>query len=105
MSRNDYGLKCLREAKQELQINEVDGRTGMTRAGDVAALQKQNEFPGSKLKTAVHWQSQGPGSKAAYRRRKSFCARSAGQMKTVSVKLRRDPNSRSKTGCVERWKC
>ena len=48
----------------------------MTRAG-VAAYRRLN--PGSKLKTAVTGKVK-PGSKAA-KRRKSFCARSAGQMK------------------------
>ena len=51
----------------------------MTRAG-VAAYRRAN--PGSKLKTAVTGKVK-PGSKAA-KRRKSFCARSAGQMKEVS---------------------
>jgi len=48
----------------------------MTKAG-VAKYRKDN--PGSKLKTAVTGKVK-PGSKAA-KRRKSFCARSAGQMK------------------------
>ena len=51
---------------------------GMTKAG-VAAYRRKN--PGSKLKTAVTGKVK-PGSKAA-KRRKSFCARSAGQMKKV----------------------
>ena len=46
--------------------------------------------PGSKLKTAVTGKVK-PGSKAA-KRRKSFCARSAGQMKKFP-KAARDPNS------------
>jgi hypothetical protein len=49
---------------------------GMTQAG-VKAYRRLN--PGSKLKTAVTGKVK-PGSKAA-KRRKSFCARSAGQMK------------------------
>ena len=49
---------------------------GMTKAG-VAAYRRAN--PGSKLRTAVTGKVK-PGSKAA-KRRKSFCARSAGQMK------------------------
>ena len=48
----------------------------MTAAG-VAKYRKLN--PGSKLKTAVTGKVK-PGSKDA-KRRKSFCARSAGQMK------------------------
>ena len=47
---------------------------GMTEAG-VKAYRRAN--PGSKLKTAVTGKVK-PGSKAA-KRRKSFCARSAGQ--------------------------
>ena len=49
---------------------------GMTKAG-VARYRREN--PGSKLKTAVTGKVK-PGSKAA-NRRKSYCARSAGQMK------------------------
>ena len=49
---------------------------GMTEAG-VKAYRRMN--PGSKLKTAVTGKVK-KGSKAA-KRRKSFCARSAGQMK------------------------
>ena len=63
---------------------------GMTRAG-VAAYRKAN--PGSKVK---------PGSKAA-KRRKSFCARSAGQMKKFP-KAAKDPNSRLRQA-RRRWKC
>ena len=55
---------------------------GMTKAG-VAKYRRDN--PGSKLKTAVTGKVK-PGSKAA-KRRKSFCARSAGQMKKVVVKV------------------
>ena len=49
---------------------------GMTKAG-VAAYRRKN--PGSKLQTAVTGKVK-KGSKDA-KRRKSFCARSAGQMK------------------------
>ena len=61
----------------------------MTRAG-VAAYRRAN--PGSKLKTAVTGKVK-PGSKAA-NRRKSYCARSLGQLKRSSAKTRNDPNSR-----------
>ena len=61
---------------------------GMTRAG-VKAHRRAN--PGSKLKTAVTGKVK-PGSKAA-KRRKSYCARSAGQMKKFP-KAAKDPNSR-----------
>ena len=71
---------------------------GMTRAG-VAAYRRKN--PGSKLKTAVTGKVK-PGSKAA-KRRKSFCARSAGQMKKFP-KAAKDPNSRLRQA-RRRWKC
>ena len=58
---------------------------GMTKAG-VAKYRRDN--PGSKLKTAVTGKVK-PGSKAA-KRRKSFCARSAGQMKKFP-KAAKDP--------------
>ena len=68
---------------------------GMTRKG-VAAYRRAN--PGSKLKTEVK-----AGSKAA-KRRKSYCARSAGQLKRSSAKTRNDPNSRIRQA-RRRWKC
>ena len=71
---------------------------GMTRAG-VKAYRRLN--PGSKLKTAVTGKVK-PGSKAA-KRRKSFCARSLGQMKKFP-KAAKDPNSRIKQA-RRRWKC
>ena len=60
---------------------------GMTRAG-VAAYRRAN--PGSKLKTAVTGKVAeiNQGSKAA-KRRKSYCARSAGQMKKFQQKLQK----------------
>ena len=64
---------------------------GMTKAG-VKAYTRKN--PGSKLKTAVTGKVK-PGSKDA-KRRKSFCARSLGQMKKFP-KAAKDPNSRPKT--------
>ena len=54
---------------------------GMTKAG-VARYKREN--PGSKLKTAVTGKVK-KGSKAA-NRRKSYCARSAGQMKKLDRK-------------------
>ena len=71
---------------------------GMTAAG-VAKYRKLN--PGSKLKTAVTGKVK-PGSKDA-KRRKSFCARSAGQMKKFP-KAAKDPNSRLRQA-RKRWKC
>ena len=71
---------------------------GMTKKG-VAAHRKAN--PGSKLKTAVTGKVKA-GSKDA-KRRKSFCARSAGQMKKFP-KAAKDPNSRLRQA-RKRWKC
>ena len=71
---------------------------GMTKAG-VKAYRRLN--PGSKLKTAVTGKVK-PGSKAA-KRRKSFCARSAGQMKKFP-KAAKNPNSRLRQA-RRRWRC
>jgi hypothetical protein len=71
---------------------------GMTAAG-VAKYRRDN--PGSKLKTAVTGKVK-PGSKAA-KRRKSFCARSAGQMKKFP-KAAKDPNSRLRQEMLEKIK-
>jgi len=71
---------------------------GMTQAS-VARYRKEN--PGSKLKTAVTGKVK-PGSKDA-KRRKSFCARSAGQMKQFP-KAAKDPNSRLRQA-RKRWRC
>jgi len=71
---------------------------GMTAKG-VKEYKKKN--PGSKLKTAVTGKVK-PGSKDA-KRRKSFCARSAGQMKKFP-KAAADPNSRLRQA-RKRWKC
>ena len=71
---------------------------GMTAAG-VAKYRRDN--PGSKLKTAVTGKVK-KGSKAA-KRRKSFCARSAGQIKKFP-KAAKDPNSRLRQE-RSRWKC
>ena len=72
---------------------------GMTKAG-VARYRRDN--PGSKLKTAVTGKVK-PGSKAA-NRRKSYCARSLGQLKRSSAETRNDPNSRIRQA-RRRWKC
>ena len=71
---------------------------GMTKAG-VAAYRRKN--PGSKLKTAVTEDK--PKSKARAARRKSYCARSAGQIKKFP-KAAKDPNSRLRQA-RKRWKC
>lgn len=70
---------------------------GMTAKG-VAAYRRAN--PGSKLQTAVT-EDKPTGKRAA--RRKSFCARSAGQMKQFP-EAAKDPNSRLRQA-RRRWKC
>jgi len=77
----------------------TESGAGMTAKG-VAAYRRKN--PGSKLKTAVTGKVK-PGSKAA-KRRKSYCARSLGQLKRASAKTRNDPNSRIRQA-RRRWKC
>ena len=72
---------------------------GMTAKG-VRAYRMAN--PGSKLKPAVTGKVK-KGSKAA-KRRKSFCARSLGQLKRSSAKTRNNPNSRIRQA-RRRWKC
>lgn len=70
---------------------------GMTEKG-VKAYRKAN--PGSKLQTAV---TEDNPSKDRAKRRKSFCARSAGQMRKFP-KAASDPNSRIRQA-RRRWKC
>lgn len=60
-----------------------------------------NERTGGNLKTAVTGKVK-KGSKAA-KRRKSYCARSAGQMKNFP-KAAKNPNSRLRQA-RKRWKC
>ena len=72
---------------------------GMTKAG-VARYRREN--PGSKLKTAVTGKVKA-GSKAA-KRRKSFCARSAGQAKMHNINCSKTPNKRI-CQARRRWKC
>ena len=70
---------------------------GLTRKG-VAKYRRQN--PGSKLKTAVT-EKKPTGKRAT--RRKSYCARSAGQMKKFP-KAAKNPNSRLRQA-RKRWRC
>ena len=93
--RNDYkrgGRVRKGKGMKGMSIKSGDKRptkagAGMTAKG-VAKYRRQN--PGSKLKTAVT-EKKPTGKRAA--RRKSFCARSAGQMKKFP-KAAKDPNSR-----------
>ena len=70
---------------------------GMTTKG-VKAYRRAN--PGSKLQTAVT--EKNPTGKRASRR-KSYCARSAGQMKKFP-EAAKDPNSRLRQA-RKRWRC
>jgi hypothetical protein len=85
-------------ARNKKNFRPTKSGAGMTQAG-VKAYRRLN--PGSKLKTAVTGKVK-PGSKAA-KRRKSFCARSAGQMRQFP-KAAKDPNSRLRQA-RRRWKC
>ena len=85
-------------ARNKKNFRSTKSGAGMTRAG-VKAYRRLN--PGSKLKTAVTGKVK-KGSASA-KRRKSFCARSAGQMKKFP-KAARDPNSRLRQA-RRRWKC
>ena len=77
----------------------TDKGAGMTRAG-VKAYRRMN--PGSKLKTAVTGKVK-KGSKAS-KRRKSFCARSAGQAKMHNINCKKTPKKRI-CAARRRWKC
>ena len=70
---------------------------GMTEQG-VKAFRKAN--PGSRLKTAV---TEDKPSPARSKRRKSFCARSEGQMK-MFPEAAKNPDSRLRQA-RRRWKC
>ena len=79
---------------------EGKSKSGGLNAKGVASYRKAN--PGSKLKTAVTKKS---GLTAREKsRRKSYCARSAGQLKRSSAKTRNDPNSRIRQA-RRRWRC
>jgi len=86
-------------ARNKKNYRSTKSGAGMTSAG-VAAYRRAN--PGSKLKTAVTGKVK-KGSKAA-NRRKSYCARSLGQLKRSSAETRNDPNSRIRQA-RRRWKC
>ena len=94
--------KTKRGSMKGMSIKSGDKRptksgAGMTAKG-VAKYRRRN--PGSKLQTAVT-EKDPKGKRAA--RRKSFCARSAGQMKKFP-KAAKDPNSRLRQA-RRRWRC
>jgi len=100
-SNLDYTLD-VNKVFDNLYNESTDGTkkkgAGMTKKG-IAKYRRDN--PGSKLKGAVTGKVK-KGSKAA-NRRKSYCARSAGQMKKFP-KAAKDPNSRLRQA-RKRWKC
>ena len=79
------------------KVNKKDKTDGMSKKA-VKAYRREN--PGSKLKTAVT-EDKPKGKRAS--RRKSYCARSAGQMKKFP-KAAANPNSRLRQA-RRRWKC
>ena len=84
--------------KNKKNFRPTEKGAGMTKTG-VKKYRAMN--PGSKLKTAVTGKVK-KGSKDA-KRRKSFCARSGGQMKKFP-KAAKNPNSRLRQA-RKRWKC
>lgn len=86
-----------RGADSKGHFRSTKSGAGMTAKG-VAKYRRNN--PGSKLKTAVT-EKKPTGKRAS--RRKSYCARSAGQMKQFP-KAAKDPNSRLRQA-RKRWRC
>ena len=84
-------------SRNKKNFRSTKSGAGMTQEG-VQAYRRLN--PGSKLSTAVTEDRPGPKNAA---RRKSYCARSAGQMKKFP-KAAKDPNSRLRQA-RKRWKC
>ena len=86
-------------ARNKKNFRSTKSGAGMTKAG-VAAYRRAN--PGSKLKTAVTGEVK-KGSAAA-KRRKSYCSRSAGQMKMHNISCKKTPKKRI-CAARRRWKC
>ena len=84
--------------KTKKYFRSTKSGAGMTKDG-VAKYRRDN--PGSKLKTAVTKKKNLTAKEKA--RRKSFCARSAGQMKKFP-KAAKNPNSRLRQA-RRRWRC
>ena len=85
-----------------MSIKSGDKRPTKSGAGMTAkGVAKYNRRTGGNLKAAVTESK--PSSKARAARRKSYCARSAGQMKKFP-KAAKDPNSRLRQA-RRRWKC
>lgn len=84
-------------ARNKKNFRSTESGAGMTQAG-VKAYRRMN--PGSKLSTAVTEDKPGPKRAA---RRKSYCARSAGQMK-MFPKAAANPKSRLRLA-RKKWRC
>ena len=93
--RKRGGLKGFTQKSGDMRPTKSGA--GMPAKG-VAKYRRQN--PGRKLKTAVT-EKKPTGKRAA--RRKSFCARSAGQMKKFP-QAAKNPNSRLRQA-RRRWRC
>ena len=87
----------IRTSVKSGNFRKTKAGAGMTEKG-VKAYRRAN--PGSKLKTAVT-EDKPTGERA--KRRKSFCARSAGQAK-MFPEAAKNPNSRLRQA-RKRWKC
>jgi len=94
--QTSYTLQHTKKTKK--YFRSTKSGAGMTTAG---VKKYRKDKPGSKLKTAVTGKVK-PGSKAA-KRRKSYCARSAGQMKQFP-KSAANPKSRLRQA-RKRWNC
>jgi len=94
--------KTKKDTMKGMSIKSGDKRPTKSGAGMTAkGVAKYNRRTGGNLKTAVTESK--PSSKARAARRKSYCARSAGQMKKFP-KAAKDPNSRLRQA-RRRWKC
>ena len=93
--------KVRKDAMKGMSIRSGDLRPTKQGAGMTPqAVRKHNRRTGGNLKTAVT-EKKPTGKRAA--RRKSYCARSAGQMKKFP-KAAKDPNSRLRQA-RKRWNC
>tara|TARA_Y100001938_G_C8085906_1_gene432017 strand:- start:1566 stop:1871 length:306 start_codon:yes stop_codon:yes gene_type:complete len=90
-----------KDTMKGMSIKSGDKRPTKSGAGMTAkGVAKYNRRTGGNLKTAVT-EKDPKGKRAA--RRKSYCARSAGQMKKFP-KAAKDPNSRLRQA-RRRWRC
>lgn len=94
--------KVRKNVMKGMSIKSGDKRPTSKGAGlTSSAVRKINRKTGGNLQTAVTESK--PRTKARAARRKSYCARSAGQMKKFP-KAAKDPNSRLRQA-RRRWKC